>query len=30
MTPQVLADIIGTISYEVLCRIGGLNERVYD
>ena len=30
VTPQVLADIIGTISYEVLCRIGGLNERVYD
>ncbi len=29
VTPQDLADALGTISYEVLCLFGGMNPRVY-
>lgn len=29
VTPQELADMLGTIPYEVLCLLGGMNERVY-
>ena len=29
VTPQDIADSLGTISYEVLCLFGGMNPRVY-
>ena len=29
VTPQDIADALGTISYEVLCLFGGMNPRVY-
>ena len=29
VTPQDIADLLGTISYEVLCLFGGMNPRVY-
>ena len=29
VTPQDIADALGTISYEVLCLMGGMNPRVY-
>ena len=29
VTPQDIADTLGTISYEVLCLFGGMNPRVY-
>jgi len=29
VTPQDMADALGTISYEVLCLFGGMNPRVY-
>ena len=29
VTPQDIADTLGTISYEVLCLFGGMNTRVY-
>lgn len=29
VTPQELADLLGTIPYEVLCLMGGMNPRVY-
>ena len=29
VTPQNIADTLGTISYEVLCLFGGMNPRVY-
>ena len=29
ITPQDVADTLGTISYEVLCLFGGMNPRVY-
>ena len=29
ITPQDIADALGTISYEVLCLFGGMNPRVY-
>lgn len=30
ITPQDWADALDTISYEILCNVGGLNKRVYD
>ena len=30
VTPQDWADMLGTISYEVLCLVGSLNPRVYE
>ena len=29
VTPQDMADALGTISYEVMCLFGGMNPRVY-
>lgn len=30
VTPQDWADMLGTISYEILCLVGSLNPRVYE
>ncbi|MDR1776459.1 MAG: alanine racemase [Desulfovibrio sp.] len=30
VTAQELADKLGTIPYEILCRFGAMNERIYD